>query len=211
MSSTVTMNKDVLAEGDWLKNPKTMEVEQYLKEKLKPRRYAHVLSVRDTAVDLGRRYSADLQKLHFAALLHDCAKWMTPDELFESAVHYGLQLDAIEHLNPSILHARIGAELAVECFEIDHPEILSAIRLHTTGNGAMTLIDRILYVADFAEPKRTYGEANVVRKLAYQDLNRAVFEVSRYKIERLLIKGAAIHPKTIDAYNSALQAIHSAR
>ena len=199
------MNKDALAEGDWLEHPKTVEIEQYLKEKLKPRRYTHVLSVRDTSVDLGRRYSADLQKLHYAALLHDCAKWMSPEELFESAVRFELQLDSIERANPSILHARIGAELAVERFDIHHPEILGAIRVHTTGKGAMTLIDRILYVADFSEPKRTYSEADLVRKLAYQDLNRAVLEVSRFKIERLLIKGAPVHPNTIDAYNAALR------
>ena len=199
------MNKDVGADSDWLEHPKTIEIQRYLKEKLQPRRYVHVLSVRDTAVDLARRYSADLQKLNFAALLHDCAKWMSAEQLFKSAAHSGLHLDVIERTNPSILHARIGAELAVKRFGIDHPEILSAIRLHTTGSGAMTLIDRILYVADFAEPQRTYREADIVRKLAYQDLNRAVLEVSRYKIERLLTKGKAIHANTIDAYNAALR------
>ena len=71
----------------------------------------------------------------------------------------------------------------------------------------MTLIDKILYVADFAEPKRDHAEADAVRELAYKDLNKAVFEVSRYKIEHLLAKGVLIHPHTIDAYNSALQEI----
>ncbi len=204
------MNKDVGADSDSLENPKTIEIQRYLKEKLQPRRYVHVLSVRDTAVDLARRYSADLQKLNFAALLHDCAKWMSAEQLFKSAAHFGLHLEVIERANPSILHARIGAELAVKRFGIDHPEILSAIRLHTTGSGAMTLIDAILYVADFAEPQRPYREADIVLKLAYQDLNRAVLEVSRYKIEQLLIKGKAIHPNTIDAYNAALRKTCSA-
>ena len=203
--SKITMNKDVPEEVDGLEHPKTVEIEQYLKEKLKPRRFAHVLSVRDTAVDLARRHAADPQKLNFAALLHDCAKWMSPEELIEAAMRYGIQLDGIERANPSVLHARIGAELAIGDFDISHPDILSAVRVHTTGNGAMTLIDKILYVADFAEPKRTYREAALVLKLAYQDLNRAVLEVSRYKIERLLIKGAAIHPNTINAYNRALR------
>ena len=71
----------------------------------------------------------------------------------------------------------------------------------------MTLIDKILYVADFAEPKRHHAEAHSVRELAYQDLDKAVFETSRYKIEYLLAKGVLIHPHTIDAYNSALQEI----
>ena len=199
------MNKALPEDGDWLEHPKTVKIEQYLRENLTPSRYAHVLSVRDTSVDLARTHAADAQTVNFAALLHDCAKWMSPEKLFESAAHYGLQLDAIERANPSILHARIGAELAVEYFDINQPEILNAIRVHTIGNGAMTLIDKILYVADFAEPRRTYSEADVVRKQAYQDINRAVLEVSRCKIERLLIKGAAIHPNSIDAYNSALR------
>jgi predicted HD superfamily hydrolase involved in NAD metabolism len=205
------MIKKVLEEADWLEHPKTVEIEQYLKEKLKPRRYAHVLSVRDTAVDLARRHAADPQKLNFAGLLHDCAKWMNPDELYKAAMHYGIQLDGIERANPSVLHARIGAELATDYFDISHPEILSAIRVHTTGNGAMTLINKILYVADFAEPKRTYKEAGLVLKLANQDLNRAVLEVSRYKIERLLAKGVSIHPNTIDAYNSTLRELRDTR
>ena len=71
----------------------------------------------------------------------------------------------------------------------------------------MTLIDKILYVADFAEPKRSHAKAHSVRELAYQDLNKAVFEVSRNKIEHLLAKGVLIHPCTIDAYNSALREI----
>jgi predicted HD superfamily hydrolase involved in NAD metabolism len=145
--------------------------------------------------------------VNLAALLHDCAKWMSTRELYEATANYGIQLDEVERVNPSLLHAIIGAEFAVERFSVSQPEILNAIRAHTTGNGAMTLTDKILYVADFAEPKRTHEEADLVRKLAYENLNRAVFEVSRYKIEHLLTKGVVIHPNTINAYNSALREI----
>ena len=167
----------------------------------------HVLSVRELALDLAKRYGADLRKVNLAVLLHDCAKWMRTSEQYEAAANREIQLDEIERRNPSLLHALIGAEFAVSHFDVDSPEILSAIRVHTTGSGKMTLIDKILYVADFAEPKRNHAEAHSVREFAYQDLDKAVFETSRYKIEYLLAKGVLIHPHTIDAYNSALQEI----
>ena len=201
-----TNNNDI-EKAELLAEPKAVEIEEYLRTKLEPERYTHVLSVRDLAIDLAQKYSADLRKVNLAALLHDCAKWMATSELYEAAANHGIQLDEIERHNPSLLHALIGAEHAVSRFAVDDPEILSAIRIHTTGRGRMTLIDKVLYVADFAEPKRDYAEARPVRELAYQDLEKAVFEVSRYKIEHLLAKDVLIHPDTIDAYNSALRDI----
>ena len=201
------MNNDDTEKAALLAEPKVIEIEKYLKSKLTPDRYTHVLSVRELALDLAKKYSADLQKVNFAALLHDCAKWMRTSEQYEAAANYEIQLDEVERHNPSLLHALIGVEFAVSHFDVDNPEILNAIRIHTTGSGKMTLIDKILYVADFAEPKRNHPEAHSVRELAYQDLNKAVLEVSRHKIEHLLAKGVLIHPYTIDAYNSALQEI----
>ena len=200
-------NNDDIEKAVLLAEPKAVEIEKYLKSKLTPERYTHVLSVRELALDLAKKYGADLRQVNLAVLLHDCAKWMRTSEQYETAANHGIQLDEIEHHNPSLLHALIGVEFAVSHFDVDNPEILNAIRIHTTGSGKMTLIDKILYVADFAEPKRNHAEAYSVRELAYQDLNKAVFEVSRYKIEHLLAKGVLIHPHTIDAYNSALQEI----
>ena len=190
-----------------LAEPKAIEIEKYLKSKLTPERYTHVISVRELALDLAKKYGANLRKVNLAALLHDCAKWMRTSEQYEAAANHEIQLDEVERHNPSLLHALIGVEFAVSHFDVDDPEILNAIRIHTTGSGKMTLIDKILYVADFAEPKRDHPEAHAVRELAYQDLNKAVFEVSRHKIEHLLAKGVLIHPHTIDAYNNALQEI----
>ena len=200
-------NNDGIEKAALLAEPKAIEIEKYLKSKLMPERYAHVLSVRELALDLAKKYGADLRKVNLAALLHDCAKWMRTSEQYEAAANHEIQLDEVERQNPSLLHALIGVEFAVSHFEVDNPEILNAIRIHTTGSGKMTLIDKILYVADFAEPKRNRAEAHAVRELAYQDLNKAVFEVSRYKIEHLLAKGVLIHPHTIDAYNNALREI----
>ena len=201
----------MLEKAALLAETKAVEIEKYLKSKLTPERYTHVISVRKLALDLAKKHGADLRKVNLAVLLHDCAKWMRTSEQYEAAASYEIQLDEIERHNPSLLHALIGVEFAVSRFKVDNPEILNAIRAHTTGSGKMTLIDKILYVADFAEPKRNHAEAHAVRALAYRDLNKAVFEVSRYKIEHLLAKGVLIHPYTIDAYNSALQEISESK
>ena len=200
-------NNDNIEKAALLAETKAVEIEKYIKSKLTPERYTHVLSVRELALDLAKRYGADLRKVNLAVLLHDCAKWMRTSKQYEAVASYKIQLDEVERHNPSLLHALIGVEFAVSHFDVDNPEILNAIRIHTTGSGKMTLIDKILYVADFAEPTRNHAEAHAVRELAYQDLNKAVFEVSRYKIEHLLAKGVLIHPHTIDAYNSALREI----
>ncbi len=197
-------NNDDIEKAALFAEPKAIEIETYLKAKLTPKRYTHVLSVRELALDLAKKYGADLRKVNLAALLHDCVKWMKTSEQYKAAASHEIQLDEVERHNPSLLHALIGVEFAVSRFDVDNAEILNAIRIHTTGSGKMTLTDKILYVADFAEPKRNHVKAHSVRVLAYQDLNRAVFEVSRYKIEHLLAKGVLIHPRTIDAYNSAL-------
>lgn len=204
-------NNDDVEKVALLAETKAAEIEKYIKTKLTPERYTHVLSVRDLALDLAKKYETDLRQVNLAVLLHDCAKWMRTAEQYEAAANHGIQLDEIERHNPSLVHAAVGAMLAVSHFDVDTPEILDAIRVHTTGSGKMTLIDKILYVADFAEPKRNHAEAHAVRELAYQDLNKAVFEVSRHKIEHLLAKGVLIHPHTIDAYNSALQEISKSK
>jgi len=193
--------------ADELEKLQNVEIKKYLKSKLERKRYKHVLSVRDTAVNLASIYQADVQKTNLAALLHDCAKWMNSRQLYEALADYEIQLDEFEQLNTSLLHAIVGAELAVDLFSVKDEEILNAIRNHTRGNGSMRLLDKILYVADFAEPRRTYEEADTVRKLASQDLDQAVFEVARHKISNLAEKGVVIHPDTVVAYNSARRRI----
>ena len=182
-------------------HPKSAEIQAYLSAKLSVERLQHVLSVQEMAVDLARAHKADVWHANLAALLHDSAKWMDTERLYREVERYGIRLDPIEKLNPSLLHALVGAELAIEKFNVTECEVLEAIRNHTTGNPAMSLVSQVLYVADFAEPLRTYKAAHVVRKFAYTNLERAVHHVARAQIERLLQKGGMIHPNTLRTYN----------
>ncbi|MDE0556423.1 MAG: bis(5'-nucleosyl)-tetraphosphatase (symmetrical) YqeK, partial [Candidatus Poribacteria bacterium] len=172
-------------------------------------RLQHVLSVQEMAVDLARVHKADVWHANLAALLHDSAKWMSAQRLYKEIARYGIRLDPVEALNPSLLHPLVGVELAIEKFEVTELEILEAIRSHTTGNPSMGLISQVLYVADFAEPMRAYEAAHVVRKFAYTNLERAVHHVARAQIERLLQKGGMIHPNTLHTYNKMFANVSS--
>lgn len=200
---------DNAGRAELLAHPKSVQIDAYLETKLADKRYRHVLSVRDIAVELAVKYGADLQKTNLAALLHDCARWMNTRQLFEAVADYQIQLDEFERINASLLHALVGAELAIDIFSVGDEEILSAVRSHTKGSRTMTLVDKVLFVADFSEPNRTYPEAEAVRKIAKKDLNQAVFEVSKFKITGLLDRGKVIHPDTIAVYNGVLREIYN--
>ncbi|MYA69648.1 HD domain-containing protein [Candidatus Poribacteria bacterium] len=190
-------------------HPKSIEIQQYLSDKLSAKRFQHVLAVQEMAVDLACIHKADVWHANLAALLHDSAKWMDPQALYSAVRSYEIRLDPIEEVNPSLLHPLIGVKLAVETFAVTELEVLEAIRNHTTGNPSMGVISQILYVADFAEPTRTHNAVHVVRELAYTDLGCAVHHVARAKIEHLLAKGVTIHPNTLHTYNSTLESVNT--
>lgn len=188
-------------------HPKSVEIQQYLSDKLSAKRLQHVLAVQEMAVDLAAVHKADVWQANLAALLHDSAKWMNTEALYSAVRSYEIRLDPIEEVNPSLLHALIGVKLAVEKFAVTELEVLEAIRNHTTGNPSMGVISQILYVADFAEPTRTHNAVHLVRELAYTALEPAVHHVARAKIEHLLHKGVMIHPNTLHTYNSTLDSV----
>ena len=176
----------------------------FLKQKLKPKRVRHVFSVRDTAIKLARQHEVDQQKIELAALLHDCAKWMSNDQLLLICRQHQIEIDSIENQVPSLLHAKVGAFLAQNEFGLTNSAILRAISFHTTGIPDMSDLDQLLFVADFCEPFRNYPAAHKVRKLAYNNLEKATFEVCRQKLDRQIANRQVIHPHTVSAFNQLL-------
>jgi len=160
------------------------------------------------AEELAEIYNADISKASLAGLVHDCAKWMSPHRLLFSAERHKINLDILEREHPSILHAIIGERLAADTFGITDEEILTAIKYHTTGHARMSLMDKILYVADFAEPLREYDEAKSVRKLAYINLGIATLETAEQKLRHLLRRGFLIHPNTVAVRNEMILTVN---
>lgn len=180
------------------------QIIQFLKQKLEPNRFDHVISVRDTAVELAEKYGIEKHKTELSALLHDCAKWMKNDQLIKTCQQNQIEVDFIESQVPSLLHAKVGALLAQTQFNVADSSILQAIESHTTGMPSMSELDQILFISDFCEPLRSYSAASKIRKIANISLQKATFEVCRQKLKSQIRGKRVIHPRTVEAFNQFL-------
>ncbi|OJG92023.1 HD domain-containing protein [Enterococcus silesiacus] len=172
------------------------EVQMHMSE----RRFQHVLGVEEMAVALAAKYGVSEEKASIAALTHDYAK-ERPDEEFELIIKRdGYDQDLLNYGNP-IWHGLVGASMVQRELGIDDEEILEAIRLHTTGAAKMSLLDKIIYVADYIEPGRNFPGVKEARKLALVDLDEAVAYETKHTLLHLIEQEHKIYPKTIETYN----------
>ncbi|KAF1290285.1 bis(5'-nucleosyl)-tetraphosphatase (symmetrical) YqeK [Candidatus Enterococcus leclercqii] len=171
-------------------------VQMHMSEK----RFKHVLGVEKTAVALAEKYGASPEKASIAALTHDYAKERPNDEFELVIKRDGFDLDLL-NWNNAIWHGIVGADFVQRELGIDDQEILQAIRLHTTGAAEMSLLDKIIYVADFIEPGRDFPGVDKARELSLVDLDEAVRYETQHTLLHLLETKKAIYPETIETYN----------
>lgn len=180
---------------------RVMELRRKLKDKLPPARYEHSLSVSFTAMALAMRYGCPLSKAELAGILHDCAKRYPDGEILIKCGKKGLRVTEDERLAPMVLHAKYGAWMAEHKYGVQDEEILSAIRWHTTGKADMSLLDKIIYIADYIEPRRNKADGlEEMRRLAFVDLDRALLGIMEGTIRYLEKKGGYIDRMSLDAY-----------
>ena len=165
---------------------------------LNHRRIPHVLGTEQEAVRLAVRYGADVEKARRAALLHDCTKRLSKKEHLELCRQYGIPLDDVERKAGSLLHAKTGAEEARRVFGVDD-EIYGAIRYHTTGMAHMSLLEKIIYLADYIEPSRDFPGVEKLRKACYEDLDKGLLKGLEMTIGKLEAEGGPIHHAAIEA------------
>lgn len=178
---------------------------KHLSYLLKPARHKHSIGVMETAAKLAERFGADVKKAQIAGLLHDCAKNLDPGRAEALCEKYGLAPDAVTAKEPGLMHQLLGPAHAAAEFCIEDTEILDAIGCHTTGRVGMTLLDKILYLADFIEPYRTDFEGlEALRKLCKKDIDAAMRFALDLSVKHVLSKGGLIHPNTILARNAFL-------
>ena len=129
-------------------------------------------------------YGYDMQKAMLAGLLHDCAKCIPNDEKLRLCEENDILISSVERENPFLLHAKLGALLAKTEYDVTDPLILHAIKVHTTGEPDMNILDKIIYIADYIEPNRNKA-ANLdrVRELAFHDLDVCMAEILPEQIE----------------------------
>lgn len=176
-------------------------VRKQLESRLDPMRYEHSLSVSFTCMALAMRYGYDIHKAEMAGLLHDCAKRFGDTVLIAKCKKRELPLTEDELRAPAVIHAKYGAWMAEHKFGIQDKEILSAIRCHTTGKPAMGLLDKILYVADYIEPRREKaGNLAEMRYLAFQDLDQTVYALLASTLKYLERKGNKVDSMSRQAF-----------
>ena len=171
--------------------------EAFARSRLSESRYEHTLRVADTAEDLALAHDLDADRARLAALLHDAAREMGPEEFLYLADKWHLQVGDPERQSPKLLHGPVAAELAKRELGVDDEEVLEAVRAHTTGRPEMESLALVLYVADKIEPARDYPSVGRLRKLAGEDLNEAAAESLRRAIAHNEERGKATHPASL--------------
>ncbi|MGM9928601.1 MAG: bis(5'-nucleosyl)-tetraphosphatase (symmetrical) YqeK [Bacillus sp. (in: firmicutes)] len=175
-----------------------------VKEQLTESRYVHTIGVMESAISLAERYGADVKKAETAAIFHDYAKYR-PKEEMKRIIEEQRMPEELLSFHSEMWHAPVGAYLVEKEVGITDEEVLSAITYHTSGRADMTLLEKIVFLADYIEPGRNFPGVDEVRALAEKDLDVAVVQAMRNTITFLLKKNTRIYPDTFYAYNDLVQ------
>ena len=182
---------------DW-KNLPMDELERVVIRLLNPNRVAHVLGCRDTAVELARHWGADVTDAARAGILHDITKAIDGPLQLTLCGAYGKILNDFSRKYPKTLHALTGSMVAERIFG-ENENVVSAICHHTTGKADMTLLQKIIYVADYMEPNRDFPGVEKLRELAFTDMDAALKLGLEMTLEHLRNQGSEVSPESREA------------
>lgn len=173
-----------------------------LKGKISDKRFEHSLGVEYTAACMAMVYGVDIEKARTAGLLHDCAKGIPTKEKLVKARKHGLPVNKYEEKNPDMLHAKLGAYYARYRYDVQDQDVLNAICYHTTGRPEMSVLEKIIFVADYIEPNRKLiRDMDEIRKEAFYDLDKCVIHILKNTIEYLSDTVSDIDYMTVNTYN----------
>lgn len=179
-----------------------IDLRKNLKDKLSKSRYEHTLGVEFTSAALAMRYECDIDKARIAGLLHDCAKCIDDDEKLSECIKHNIEVNDFEKKCKSLLHSKLGAYYAGSIYDIDDEEILNAIKYHTTGRANMTLLEKIVFVADYIEPSRNQAKnLTEIRKMSFINIDKAVLKILEDTLSYLTETSDVIDDGTWSSYN----------
>ena len=176
-----------------------------IESRLDRKRVQHTLGVEKEAMRLVRRYGGDMEKAQIAALLHDVAKKIKKKEKLNLAQIYNIEIDPVSRQDPSLLHGPLAAEMMRRELGISDPDILNAVRYHTTGRENMSRLEKIIYLADLIEEGRDFPGVEGLRELAEEDLDTALLEGMRHVLLYLVENRSPVQLLSIEAYNDLLK------
>lgn len=177
------------------------QAQALVKARLSHKRYKHTLNVKNKAVALAERYGADPEKAALAALLHDAAKELPRDAMLQIFRDNAIMAKNAASRPSSVWHGIAAAILCATDWGVTDPAILSAIECHTTGKANMSLLDKILYMADATSAERDYPGVETLRREEMQDLDLALLHSLEQSIAFVREKGGALDPETLAACN----------
>ncbi|WP_353626547.1 bis(5'-nucleosyl)-tetraphosphatase (symmetrical) YqeK [Bacillus sp. JCM 19041] len=176
------------------------EALQIVRTHLTESRYMHTLGVRETAIALAKKYQANVQKAELAAIFHDICKYHDNKEMEKTVTTILNESDWAQY-GKELLHAPCGAFFIQQNLGIEDEEILQAVKSHTTGRANMSLLEKVIFVADYIEPNRKFPGVETARDLASRNLDEACQFSLKQTMLYLLSKELPIHPETMSAYN----------
>lgn len=176
------------------------EIQEELKKVLKRKRHQHTIGVRYTAQAMAMCFGEDISRAGYAGILHDCAKYLSDEEILSECKKRRISYSEAEKLKPSLLHAKLGVCYAKEIYGVEDEEILAAIRWHTTGKPGMNRLEKIIFIADYIEPdRRLIPGMEAIRSASFRDLDEAMYLILKNTLNYL--EDTSTSPKgTIDAY-----------
>ena len=192
---TMFIRSDILTYSYWI------DIEEKIKKVQDSERFHHTIGVMYTAAALAMAYGEDTERARLAGLLHDCAKCVPNGEKADICMKCGLSVSDFERNNPAILHGKLGAYYARHKYNVDDDEICSAIRYHTTGKPNMTVLEKIVFIADYIEPDRDeMPRLGEIRQMAFTDMNKCTAMIMSDTLTHLKESNRAIDDETVRAY-----------
>ena len=182
------------------------EIKEYLKNVLSEKRYYHSECVIEMCEELAKIYDVDIETAKKVGIAHDVAKEMPTDEKFKYMEENNLEIEEIERKYPTLLHAKIGADIAVKKFGFTK-EMGQAIVAHTTAKPNMNMLTKILYIADWIGKDRTFEDTYYLRELTKQDIDKAILYSLDSIIKDKIDSKEEIHIDSILARNYLLSTI----
>lgn len=177
-----------------------------VKHMLSEKRFRHSEGVVKRAIEYAEIYNADIEIVKLAAIAHDIAKELTPEEEESIIKEYNVFLDDFEKVNHNLVHAKIGAEICKNKYGFTE-DMVNSIKYHTTGRAEMSLLEKIIYLADATDENRKYESEFYVNTIK-ENIDKGMVEVSKWVINHLLEKERPIHIDSINCYNYYLNKIN---
>ena len=189
-----------------IENIDTKQIIEKLNTMLKPKRLEHSINVAKCAIKLSEIYGYDKEKAYLAGLVHDCAKYFTKEQVDSYVEKYNIELDPLEVDNIALSHSIIGSFAIQDVFNIQDMDIINAVRYHTTGRENMSILEKIIFMADMIEEDRNFPGVDELRKLSFNgQLDKALITSLNNTIKFVIENNQLIHPRSVSARNYLMQ------